>query len=200
MENIPNQETGLAPAMAGRQRVPRTGSRRGRAYGQGEEQHGHRAGSRCVPTHPCTQPCIHVQCSHVPGVPSSRGTQLRGHCCGCRARLQGAAGPPLLFLSGAGRKPCSREVLPYFTLRLQCCCWKGKTQFPLLSNVLIERSTLQLPNLSQSTRTWCQRGTVIARLHLVPITFRETPCYLYGNAQKQEKSSSASPWGRGFTS
>lgn len=85
MENIPNQETGLAPAIAGRQRVPRTGSRRGRAHGQGEEQHGHRAGSRCVPTHPCTQPFFHVQCSHVPGVPSSRGTRLRGHCCGCRA-------------------------------------------------------------------------------------------------------------------
>lgn len=30
MENIPNQETGLAPAIAGRQRVPCTGSRRGR--------------------------------------------------------------------------------------------------------------------------------------------------------------------------
>lgn len=113
MENIPNQETGLAPAMAGRQRVPRTGSRRGRAYGQGEEQHGHRAGSRCVPTHPCTQPCIHVQCSHVPGVPSSRGTQLRGHCCGCR-ELQGHRSSSSRELEGnlaAGRccliSPCN---------------------------------------------------------------------------------------------
>lgn len=179
MENIPNQETGLAPAVAGRQRVLCTGSRRGR------EQEGTGSGPG-FPTAPASLRPRRSTASPAAALSpaaaelmarerSSTGTvraagacphiHARSRACTCSAptyrgypapwallRLQGAAGPPppLLVLSGAGRKPCSREVLPYFTLRLQCFCWKRKTQFPLLSNVLneLERSTLQLLNLS----------------------------------------------------